>query len=195
MVYKWTDADGVIHLFRSVGAGRRKDLHRGRRDRPDQCGAPATVRPARRAPRKRRRARLYAEFSITSPTPEQTFFGDEVVAVQSEPPARLKPEQTITWHLNGKELDDQGPAGRRFRAAAPGPRHLCHRRDHHRSGDGRQSRLPTASPSTFASPPSCRRSTEAPNARLPTPTGRSVWPLNSTWTHCKSRAASCSTAW
>jgi len=80
--------------------------------RPHAARPPA-IRRRRRTPKKE--APLgYTEFAITSPTPEQTFFGDEVVAVNLTLDPALKPDQTITWHLNGKELSDQGPTAAHF---------------------------------------------------------------------------------
>jgi hypothetical protein len=37
------------------------------------------------------------------------FFGDEIVPVRLHLEPSLKPNQTITWHLNGKQLTDQPP--------------------------------------------------------------------------------------
>ena len=62
-------------------------------------------RPARRLCGLRQGGLNYTEFSITSPSPEQTFFGDDVVAVHLNLSPALRPNQTITWHLNGKQLD------------------------------------------------------------------------------------------
>jgi hypothetical protein len=47
--------------------------------------------------------------SITSPVPDQTFFGDDVISAHLALDPSLKPGQTVTWHLNGKQLDDQLP--------------------------------------------------------------------------------------
>ena len=77
---------------------------------------------ARRLPIRRHRSYTkkqaaglgYTEFAITSPTADQTFFGDDVVSVNLSLEPALKPEQTITWHLNGKELDDQAAGTARF---------------------------------------------------------------------------------
>ena len=55
----------------------------------------------------------FTQFSITSPAADQTFFGDEVVGVQLILEPELKPDQTITWHLNGKQLD-QAPTSTQF---------------------------------------------------------------------------------
>jgi hypothetical protein len=82
VVYKWTDADGVVHYSDQSVPGAEKIYT------SEASGLG------------------YVTFAIISPTPDQTFFGDEVVAVNLSLEPGLKPEQTITWHLNGKELDD-----------------------------------------------------------------------------------------
>ena len=57
---------------------------------------------------------IYSRMSITSPHADQTFFGDDVVNVALSLEPALKPNQTITWHLNGGQLEDQGPTATGF---------------------------------------------------------------------------------
>ena len=47
--------------------------------------------------------------SIESPAREEVFFNDEIVPIRLHLEPALKPNQSITWHLNGKQLDDQPP--------------------------------------------------------------------------------------
>src|SRR6202011_4345704 len=56
----------------------------------------------------------YGQFSMTSPLPDQTFFGDDVISVHLALDPALKTDQTITWHLNGKHLEDQAPTATQF---------------------------------------------------------------------------------
>ncbi|MGC1520883.1 MAG: DUF4124 domain-containing protein [Steroidobacteraceae bacterium] len=103
VVYKWTDADGVVHYSDQSVPGAEKIYTAG--GSPAARGPAATDSPP--PPGTQKQTPLgYATFAITSPTPEQTFFGDEAVAVNLSLEPALKPEQTITWHLNGKELED-----------------------------------------------------------------------------------------
>ncbi len=113
VVYKWTDADGVIHYSDQSVPGAEKIYTAGGGTAGSVRG-PATSDSSSAGTKKDADALGYTEFAITSPTPEQTFFGDEVVAVNLSLQPALKPEQTITWHLNGKDLDDQGPASAHF---------------------------------------------------------------------------------
>ena len=56
----------------------------------------------------------YTQFAITSPNADQTFFGDEMIGVHLALAPGLKPNQIITWHLNGKQLSDQPPDATSF---------------------------------------------------------------------------------
>jgi hypothetical protein len=62
-------------------------------------------RPSAQAPQKPAGGLNYTEFSITSPAPDQTFFGDDVIAVHLNLSPSLRPNQDITWHLNGQQLE------------------------------------------------------------------------------------------
>jgi hypothetical protein len=110
VVYKWTDSDGVIHfsdqpvpgaekIFTSSGSSTGGSVSSARQANP---GEPSPLRNA--AP-----GLNYTQFSITSPVRDQTFFGDDVISAQLALDPGLKPGHTVTWHLNGKQLDDQSP--------------------------------------------------------------------------------------
>jgi len=108
VVYKWTDADGVVHYSDQAVPGAEKiftststtsaTTYSAARGTPGN-GAQAAKKPA--AP-----GLNYSQFAITSPAPSQTFFGDDIVSVHLALDPSLKPNQSITWHLNGKELDE-----------------------------------------------------------------------------------------
>jgi len=114
VVYKWTDSDGVVHYSDQPVAGAEK-ISTG--SDPTGRSAPS-ARPTTDSQvpgaRKAEPGLGYTEFSITSPTPDQTFFGDDAVNVSLALDPALKPNQAITWHLNGKQLDDQGPTTTQF---------------------------------------------------------------------------------
>ena len=104
VVYKWTDADGVVHYSDQSVPGAEK-IYTAAGGSSAAKGLAAT--DSSPAPAAQKQTPLgYATFAISSPTPEQTFFGDEMVAVSLSLEPTLKPGQTITWHLNGKELED-----------------------------------------------------------------------------------------
>lgn len=103
VIYKWVDADGVVHYSDQSSPGAEKIV----------TSAPNTVASGARnastpsaAPQRPAQSGLnYVEFSITSPAPDQTFFGEDVVPVHLNLNPALRPNQIITWHLNGKQLD------------------------------------------------------------------------------------------
>jgi Domain of unknown function (DUF4124) len=115
VVYKWTDSDGVIHYSDQPVPGAEKIFTSGS---PSTGGSVSSTRPANPgapSPRKNVAPGLnYSQFSITSPVPDQTFFGDDVISVHLTLDPSLKPGQTVTWHLNGRQLDDQAPTATQF---------------------------------------------------------------------------------
>jgi hypothetical protein len=123
VVYKWTDADGVIHFSDQPVPGAEK-IHTSAGSlngaaAPAGAAGPAAARSNQEvAPSgvPREAAVLgYTEFAIASPVANQTFFGDEAINVglTLEPP--IKANHTLTWHLNGKEVEDQGSNAIQFK--------------------------------------------------------------------------------
>jgi hypothetical protein len=113
VIYKWTDADGVVHYSDQEAPGSEKiftsgipSANRGAATRGNavagQAAKPATG------------GLNYDEFTITSPVNEQTFFNDDVVSVHLAIDPALKPNQIITWHLSGKALTDQAADAQQF---------------------------------------------------------------------------------
>jgi hypothetical protein len=112
VVYKWTDSDGVVHYSDQPVPGAQKITTDGG---SAAAAASTATNPQQPQDPKPEPAGLgYTESTITSPTPEQTFFGDEAVSVRLTLEPGLKPNHTITWHLNGRELDDQPPTATQF---------------------------------------------------------------------------------
>ena len=104
VIYKWVDADGVVHYSDQASPGAEKIVTAG--SSSSNVSGRSTTGPTQRAPQQGDQGGLnYAEFAITSPTPEQTFFGDDVIPVRLSLNPALRPNQAITWHLNGKQLD------------------------------------------------------------------------------------------
>ncbi len=108
VVYKWVDADGVVHFSDQESPGAEKIYTKG----SSSTAAPAARSPAGapagsyQAPKKTAANGLdYTEIAITSPASDQTFFGDDAIPVHLNLTPSLKLNQSITWHLNGKQLD------------------------------------------------------------------------------------------
>jgi hypothetical protein len=115
VVYKWTDSDGLIHYSDQPVPGAEKIFTAGSPTPGGSVPSERTVNRAGPAPQKNVAPGLeYKQFAITSPVPDQSFFGDDVISVHLALDPALKPNQSITWHLNGKELDDLGPTATQF---------------------------------------------------------------------------------
>jgi hypothetical protein len=107
VVYKWTDADGVVHYSDQAVPGAEKIITSS--GSVNGIGG-STRGSANTTPNKPAPPGLdYSGLAIESPAKEQVFFGDEIVPVRLRLEPSLKPNQTITWHLNGKQLTDQPP--------------------------------------------------------------------------------------
>ncbi len=104
VIYKWVDADGVVHYSDQAVPGAEKIITAGSPS-SGASGRSTTAGPIGQAPQKPAGGLNYTEFSITSPAPDQTFFGDDVIAVHLNLIPGLRPNQDITWHLNGQQLD------------------------------------------------------------------------------------------
>jgi uncharacterized protein DUF4124 len=103
VVYKWTDSDGVVHYSDQPVPGAEKIVIAGQ----SSLGTGASTKAgAQQAAAKKPQvpALGYSQFSIGAPTPEQTFFGDEPIAVRLDLVPALKEGQTLTWHLGGQDL-------------------------------------------------------------------------------------------
>ena len=105
VIYRWVDADGVVHYSDQPSPGAEKIVTAT--SSAASAGAPRTgtgTSPQMPQPAEQKGLN-YSEFSISSPVPDQTFFGSDVVAVHLKLSPSLRPNQAIAWHLNGTQLD------------------------------------------------------------------------------------------
>jgi hypothetical protein len=106
VVYKWTDSDGVVHFSDQPVPGAEK-IYTGASN--TAVSVPTGQNAGSTADTEKTAGALdYAEFSIASPSPEQTFFGDNPINANLALSPSLKAGQIVTWHLNGTEVTDQG---------------------------------------------------------------------------------------
>jgi Domain of unknown function (DUF4124) len=111
VIYKWTDADGVVHYSDRAVPGAEKLVTSS--SSSNGVGGPtrsSSSPPGGALPRLGSGVSAglgYEKMSIQSPNPEQVFFGDEPVPVRLDLEPQLKTGQTITWQLNGKTLDEE----------------------------------------------------------------------------------------
>jgi hypothetical protein len=111
VVYKWTDAQGVVHYSDQPVPGAVKIITNSTSPNsvaPAPVGANTAARPPAKSPRSNATALDYSVVAIESPTPEQTFFASSVnVRLHLEPP--LKEDQTVIFYLNGQPVENQAP--------------------------------------------------------------------------------------
>ena len=104
VVYKWTDADGVVHFSDQAVPGAEKIIIASRL-RPMAAAAPTHATQRRPRRRSRKPALDYKAFADLSRRGQGTVFsGDEIVPVRLRWIRQLKPDQEITWNLNGSPL-------------------------------------------------------------------------------------------
>lgn len=108
VVYKWTDSDGVVHYSDQPVPGAEKIATDGSSKAGTVTAAQAAPSPTA-DPKKPAGALGYSAFSITSPTPEQGFFGDETIVAHLALEPALLAGNTVTWHLDGGQIEDPGP--------------------------------------------------------------------------------------
>lgn len=113
VVYKWTDSDGVVHYSDQSVPGAEK-IYTSTSSNAGAASSDDSTAASQASGVKKKPGLGFAELSITSPAPDQTFFGDEVVSVNLALTPSLKPDQTITWRLNGQPIDDLGAATTHF---------------------------------------------------------------------------------
>jgi hypothetical protein len=114
VIYKWTDADGVVHYSDQAVPGAEKIVTSSSSSNGIGGGAGARA-PSAATPGKKAPSRLeYATFAIESPAKEQVFFGDEIIPVRLRLDPDLLPSQAIGWYVNGSPVTDQPPTARSF---------------------------------------------------------------------------------
>ena len=104
VVYKWVDGNGVIHYSDQASPGAEKIYTSA----PNIASSPrgqAAMGGQLAQPKPVAAGANYTDFSITAPVNNQTFFGDDVIAVHLSLAPPLRMNHVITWHLNGKQLE------------------------------------------------------------------------------------------
>jgi hypothetical protein len=109
VIYKWTDANGVVHYSDQPMPGAETIVTTGK-SLNSYSAAPASNAGGTPPPRAGTPGQpAAASLTITSPQPEQSFFDDDPITVSLSQPT-LGPGQSVTWHLNGRQLTDQSTA-------------------------------------------------------------------------------------
>jgi hypothetical protein len=114
VVYKWTDAQGVVHYSDQPVPGAEKMFTSSAPEHAGIMGQTADPSPGA-APQKKPTAGLSsATVAITSPGPQQTFTGGESVPVALSISPEPKPGYTVVWSLNGAQVQNQAPDATQF---------------------------------------------------------------------------------
>jgi hypothetical protein len=105
VIYKWTDADGVVHFSDQPVPGAEK-IEVSQAPRVGTFGEklPPSQTVAKPTPSK---PADYTQFVLSTPTAEQVFFGDDPVTAHLNLDPGLLPNHSITWYLNGAPLTEQ----------------------------------------------------------------------------------------
>jgi hypothetical protein len=106
VVYKWVDADGVVHFSDQPVPGAEKITtsgvsSRGVMSQPMAGGGGSPEKP---------KPRPVQHASISSPAPDQTFSGAEQVSASLSVEPALTPNQTVSWTLNGAQVGQNSTA-------------------------------------------------------------------------------------
>ena len=113
VIYKWKDADGVVHYSDQPVEGAEKIVTGGTSTYSGAASVKGLQGPNRQAQQKPPPTAA-VQISITSPQSEQSFFGDEPIPVSLATSPALTANQTVAWMLNGAALQDQPPTAVQF---------------------------------------------------------------------------------
>ena len=118
VIYKWTDANGVVHYSDQPVPGAERIVTAGKSSINTYSAQPGSSPNGQQAKPGNGTA-ASAAITISSPQPEQNFFNNEPINVSLSQTV-LQPEQSVSWHLNGRELTDQTPSTTQFVLPNPG---------------------------------------------------------------------------
>jgi Domain of unknown function (DUF4124) len=113
VIYKWKDAEGVMHYSDQPVEGAEKIVTGGTSTYSGAASVKGLQGPNKQAPQRTPPTAL-TQISISSPQAEQSFFGDEPIPVSLDLSPALSGNQTVTWMLNGAALQDQPPTATQF---------------------------------------------------------------------------------
>lgn len=106
-IYRWVDRDGVVHYADQPGAPDAKPVDYIANPQPSSDATEADEGSTEESPPSRPARAAYTSVSITSPEPEQVFFGgDDPVDVSIDVDPELQSGDRIAVFLDGKRLTD-----------------------------------------------------------------------------------------
>ena len=114
VVYKWTDADGVVHLSDQPVPGAERIVTASGSGHAGTVVPGIPTAPGAPPPKTKGPGLEFAQFAITSPSSEETITGNQPVNVHLGLEPALSPTQTISWSLNGQPLTNEPPDAVQF---------------------------------------------------------------------------------
>jgi hypothetical protein len=105
VIYKWTDADGIVHYSDQPVPGAVRVVTSSSTANGIGGGSPTGLGALTN--KAQPTAAGNSRPSIESPAQDQVFFADDIVTVRLGLQPGLNENHSITWHLNGKQLDDR----------------------------------------------------------------------------------------
>jgi hypothetical protein len=109
VVYKWVDADGVVHFSDQPVPGAEKITTSGGSTTRGVLGQPMPSSGGQ-SDKQKPPAKASQHIAITSPAPDQTFTGGQQVSASLSAEPALAPNQTVTWTLNGAPVGEESNA-------------------------------------------------------------------------------------
>jgi hypothetical protein len=109
VIYKWTDADGVVHFSDQAVPGAEKILTSSGSSARSGAAPAASNTTASNAPPKPL-ALNFIHFSIVSPANQETITGNQPINVNLALEPQLKSNQSLSWTLDGSALTNQANA-------------------------------------------------------------------------------------
>ena len=111
-IYRWVDKDGVVHYSDQPGSPNAEliDVIEPNAYEAQDAAAAANARGGDTGEAKDGAGEApYASLSITSPAPDEVFFGaDAVVNVSADLQGTLRPDDKLVFFLNGNRTEADG---------------------------------------------------------------------------------------
>lgn len=109
VVYKWTDADGVVHFSDQPMEGAEKIITASGAAHTGFGGSSANGGSKQKAAASATPAPTDSQFIIDSPAAESTITGNQPVTAHLSMVPVLKPGQIVSWSVNGSPMANTGP--------------------------------------------------------------------------------------
>ena len=108
-IYRWVDKDGIVHYSDQPGAANAVLIDVIEPNAYEAQGAPAASAGRTSEPDEETDVSPYTSLSISSPSPDEVFFGaDAIVNVSANLQGTLRPDDTLVFFLNGNRTNADG---------------------------------------------------------------------------------------